>query len=412
MSAPFEAAHQAGSFVELVTTPRNAAVITMGMTALYAFWDFTLPGELVVATLYASSVVASGWTRSMRFLWGTALVCVALTFAGLGFGPKPSEGLLQAFYINRSFVALGLVLIAALVHQRLQMVERIEHVRDTEIEQNRKLIEAKAMLRRANDELESRVVREFDRRIAAEQELRQAQKMEAIGQLAGGIAHDFNNILSVIIANAEMIRARLPEGDRNRRLAENALMGAKQGASFTKQLLAFARRHPFDPEVIDIDSAISDAVALARHVMPPRIELSPKADGGVWPTYADHTNLQSALLNLMINARDAMPDGGCIAVCARNTTFEADNSDLARGDYVRLSVQDTGCGMTSEVIAHAFEPFFTTKGPGMGTGLGLSMVYGFAKQCGGAARIESVEGRGTTVHLYLPRAGLAGSLGQ
>ena len=146
-------------------------------------------------------------------------------------------------------------------------------------------------------------------------------------------------------------------------------MGAKQGASFTKQLLAFARRQPFDPEVIEIDSAIDDVIALARHVMPPRIELSPEIEGGIWPSYADRANLQSTLLNLMINARDAMPDGGRITIYAGNTTFEAGNPDLVRGDYVGLSVQDTGCGMTPQVIARAFEPFFTTKGPGMGTGL-------------------------------------------
>ena len=403
MPERFWTLNHADLLAESMTPQRRAAVLAVAMTAFCTFLDFTVPGEFTVAILYASSVVASGWTGSARFVWGTTLACIALTYSGLAFGPQPPEGLLPAFYINRSLVALGLLLIAVLVQQRQQMIYRIEHARDAEMEQNRKLTLAQAELNRARGELESRVVTEVDRRMKAEQELQQVQKIEAIGQLAGGIAHDFNNILAIIIGNLEMIRTRLPEGDSCRRLAENGLMGAKQGAAFTKQLLAFARRQPFDPEVIEIDRTVNDVIALARHVMPHGIELRPQFSAEIWRVYVDRAGLQSALLNLMINARDAMPDGGRITVSGENTVVGPDNVDLTGGSYVRLSVLDTGCGMTPEVVARAFEPFFTTKNPGRGTGLGLSMVHGFVSQCGGAVRIDSAPGRGTGVHLYLPR---------
>ena len=393
-----------GPLSEFLLAPRHASVLTFALTALYALLDFWVPGALTVAILYASSVVVSGWTRSVRFLWGTTLVCLALTYSGLAFGPQPPADMLLAFYINRSFVALGLVLIAALVQERLRMIDGIEQTRDALIRQNQKLADVELQLRRAKDGLEIRVEQEVGRRLKAEQELQQVQKLESIGQLAGGIAHDFNNILSTVIGNVEMIRARLPEDDRCRRFAENALLGAKQGASFTKQLLAFARSQPLEPEVVEIDSAVDEVITLARHVMPPVVELSCELKLDVWRTYVDRSALQSALLNLMINARDAMPDGGRITFSDRNVVLGPDNLDVAGGDYVRLTVGDTGCGMTSEVMARAFEPFFTTKASGKGTGLGLSMVHGFAKQCGGTVRIESGLGRGTDVHLYLPRS--------
>jgi signal transduction histidine kinase len=272
-----------------------------------------------------------------------------------------------------------------------------------ELSQNQKLFEAHEALRRMNEELEERVRQEVHRRIEIERALYQSQKMEAIGQLAGGIAHDFNNMLTAVMANVEMIRVRCTEGDPCRRLAENALLGAKQAASFTKQLLGFARRQEMEPETVEVTAALNDVVSLARHVLPDRIALSTEAGAEMWRIYADPAQLESALLNLVINARDAMPDGGRITMAAQNVTFGSDVPELARGDYVRLSVIDTGCGMTPEVLARAFEPLFTTKAAGKGTGLGLSMAYGFAKQSGGVARIESAPGRGTAVHIYLPR---------
>ncbi|HEX5279725.1 MAG TPA: ATP-binding protein [Micropepsaceae bacterium] len=381
-------------------------MLTLTMTALYAFWDFTLPGEFTVAILYASSVVAAGWARSRMFLWLIVLLSVALTYAGLAFGPSPPDGLLGAFYINRSFVAFGLFIIGAIVHQRMDAVEQAEKARDDQLSQNEKLLEAHQELRRTKDELEDRVRHEVAHRLEIERSLQQAQKMEAIGQLAGGIAHDFNNVLTTVIANLELIRARCLDSDPARRLADNALLGAKQGASFTKQLLGFARRHPMVPELAGMDRILTEIVTLAGPVMPPKIELCTETSAGIGEIFVDCAQLESALLNLVINARDAMPDGGRITLCAENISVEKSTVDFGSGDYVHLSVIDTGCGMTPEVMARAFEPMFTTKSAGKGTGLGLAMVYAFAKQCGGVARIESAAGRGTTVHLYLPRANL------
>jgi signal transduction histidine kinase len=381
---------------------QSAIVLTLAMTAAYAFADFTVPGQITVAILYASSVVASGWSHSPRFVWFTTFLSIILTYTGLAFGPQPPEGDLNDFYINRAFVAVGLIIIAAIVHQRMQMVEHIERVHDVQMLQNEQLLQAHEELGHINQKLEERVRQEVDRRIDIERSLNQAQKMEAIGQLTGGIAHDFNNMLAVIMANLTMIRARCAEADPSRRLADNALLGAQQAASFTKQLLGFARRQRVEPGVVEIKDVLDDVLSLTRHVVPNSIELSLDAGADVWHAYVDPAQLQSALLNLVINARDAMPDGGQIKIAAQNASVGA-AVDLADGDYVRLSVSDTGCGMSPEVLGHAFEPLFTTKGAGKGTGLGLSMVYGFTKKSGGIARIESAPGCGTTVDLYLPR---------
>lgn len=385
---------------------RSAVGLTFAMTAVYAFLDFSLPGEFNVAILYASSVVAAGWARSRWFLWSTTVLSVVLCYAGLAFGPVPPDGLLGAFYINRSFVAFGLLVLAAIVHQRMDAVEQAEKARDDQLSQNEKLLEAHRELRRAKDELEDRVRHEVAHRMEIERSLQQAQKMEAIGQLAGGIAHDFNNILTTLIANLEIIRARSADGDPSRRLAENALLGARQGASFTKQLLGFARKQQMTPELVGIERILTEITALARPVMPAKIELCAQTSADVGQIFVDCPQLESALLNLVINARDAMPDGGRITLSAENVTAGKGTADLDGGDYVRLSVIDTGCGMPPEVMARAFEPMFTTKPVGKGTGLGLAMVYAFAKQCGGAARIETELGHGTAVHLYLPKANL------
>lgn len=394
---------------QLLVSRRNAILLTLAMTALYAAADFSVPGQITVAILYASSVAASGWSRSPRFVWFTAVLSIALTYAGLAFGPQPPLGLLNDFYINRTFVAFGLAVIASIVHQRMQMMDEIEAARDVQLRQNQQLAQAQEELRRVNEGLEERVHQEVNRRIETERSLQQAQKMEAIGQLAGGIAHDFNNMLTAVMANLEMIRARCAETDPSRRLAQNALLGAKQAASFTKQLLGFARRQRVEPEVVEIGRVLEDFISLARHVIAQKVEISCEPGADVWQAYVDPAQLQSALLNLVINARDAMPEGGRVTISAENASVATDAADLASGNYVRLSVADTGCGMSPEVVARAFEPLFTTKAAGKGTGLGLSMVYGFAKQSGGIARIESAPGRGTTVALYLPRTNLHAS---
>ena len=383
---------------------RNAAVLTVAITALFALCDFTAPGGINVAIFYVSSVTVSGWTRSRRFLWATTGVCLLLTYAGLIIGPKPIPPMLVDLYINRSFVAASLLLIAAVVQQRMDMLDRIEETRDLQIRQNEALRDTDTRLRHLNEKLECRVNREVSRRVEAERALHQAQRMEAIGRLTGGIAHDFNNILTTIIANLERIAMSTTADDPRRRFADNALRGAERGARLIQHLLSFARRRRLEPAVIEIDRVLDEVMALARPVAGDNIELSLELGADLSPCCVDETELESAVLNLILNARDAMPAGGRITIRAGDAELHTDDADLPAGAYVRLSVADTGRGMTPDVLARAFEPFFTTKGPGKGSGLGLSAVYGFAQQSGGAARIESAPNRGTTVHLYLPQA--------
>lgn len=243
--------------------------------------------------------------------------------------------------------------------------------------------------------------------------LRQAQKMEAIGQLTGGIAHDFNNLLTVILGNNELLSDQIRDDPRQRRLLDASTAAAERGAQLTGQLLAFARRQTLEPIIADINSLINDMQDMLGRTLGETVELQTDLDPALNRAKVDPTQLQNALLNLAINARDAMPDGGRLVIETRNVELDDEavlrRTDLAAGSYVRLAVSDTGEGIAPEMLGRVFEPFFTTKEQGKGTGLGLSMVHGFAKQSGGHADIYSEPGHGTVVSLYLPNAGSVSS---
>jgi len=243
---------------------------------------------------------------------------------------------------------------------------------------------------------------------ASEQALRQSQKMEAVGQLTGGLAHDFNNLLAGISGSLELLQLRIGQG-RTANLGayiEAAQGAAKRAAALTHRLLAFSRQQTLDPKPTDINRLVAGMEELLRRTVGPQITMEVVAAGGLWNTLVDQNQLENALLNLCINARDAMPDGGRLTIETGNRWFDqrtAQERELAPGQYLSLCVSDTGHGMTPEVIRRAFDPFFTTKPIGMGTGLGLSMIHGFARQSGGQARIYSEVGQGSMVCLYLPR---------
>lgn len=255
----------------------------------------------------------------------------------------------------------------------------------------------------------AKVTRDLSEKRAIEDQLRQSQKMEAVGQLTGGLAHDFNNLLTGISGSLEMMQARIAQGritevDRYLMAAQGAV---KRAASLTHRLLAFSRRQTLDPKPTDVNRLLTDIEELVRRTVGrPGIEVEAVGASGLWTTLVDPNQLENAILNLCINARDAMPDGGKITLEASNKWLDeraARKHDLPVGQYVSVCVTDTGIGMTPEVIAKAFDPFFTTKPIGEGTGLGLSMIYGFARQSGGQVRIYSEVGQGTTMCIYLPR---------
>ncbi len=247
------------------------------------------------------------------------------------------------------------------------------------------------------------------RRIAdLNDKLRQSQKMEAVGQLTGGIAHDFNNLLAGILGSLEMMQIRVGQGrsgDLDRYIGV-ATTSANRAASLTSRLLAFSRRQTLDPQSVDVNRLTTSMEDLIRRTVGPTIRVETMILGGLWKTLCDANQLENALLNLAINARDAMPEGGHLTIEAANVTLDepyANRHETTPGQYVTVSVTDTGCGMTADIVSRVFEPFFTTKPLGQGTGLGLSMVYGFVKQSNGHTRIHSEVGRGTTLRLYLPR---------
>jgi PAS domain S-box-containing protein len=242
----------------------------------------------------------------------------------------------------------------------------------------------------------------------AEEQLRQAQKMEAVGQLTGGLAHDFNNLLAAISGSLEMLEVRLSQGRTGdyERYMSAAKNSAKRAAALTHRLLAFSRRQTLDPKPTNANRLVNGLEELIRRTIGPQVTLEVVGAAALWATFVDAGQLENALINLCINARDAMPDGGRLTIETANRWIDSRGGrehDLAPGQYVSLCVSDTGTGMTPEVVARAFDPFYTTKPIGQGTGLGLSMVYGFAKQSGGQVRIYSELGKGTMVCIYLPR---------
>ena len=243
----------------------------------------------------------------------------------------------------------------------------------------------------------------------AETQLRQAQKMEAVGHLTGGVAHDFNNLLMVILGNLELAVQALGSRDliRAQRKVEVAQGGAQRAAALTQRLLAFSRRQNLDPQPVDANKIVTSMSELLRHSIGSGIELETVLAGDLWEAVVDSNQLENALLNLAINARDAMPAGGKVTVETANTVLDAayaaSHDEVTAGQYVQVALTDCGTGMTPDEAARAFEPFFTTKGVGRGSGLGLSQVFGFIKQSSGHVKINSVLGAGTTVKLYLPR---------
>jgi signal transduction histidine kinase len=267
---------------------------------------------------------------------------------------------------------------------------------------------AETAIQNLNETLEARITEAIVERKQAEEALRQSQKMEAVGQLTGGIAHDFNNLLTGIIGSLELLETRLRQGRTSdlQRYVAVAQGASKRAAALTHRLLAFSRRQTLDAKPTDVNRLVMGIEELIRRTVGPQITLEVVTAVGLWPALIDASQLESALLNLCINARDAMPDGGRITIETANKWLDdrtASERDLPPGQYLSICVTDNGTGMTPDVIARAFDPFFTTKPLGQGTGLGLSMVYGFVRQSGGQVRIYSEVGSGTTMCLYLPR---------
>lgn len=267
---------------------------------------------------------------------------------------------------------------------------------------------ADARLRELNEQLEARVRAEVAERMRVEDALRQSRKMEAVGQLSGGIAHDFNNMLATVIGPLDLLALRIGDSDaRAVRYIEMALDGAQRAAQLTQRLLAFSRQQPLQPVALDVNHLVAGMTDLLVHSLGSSVILETVLGGGQWWTHADANQLENVILNLAVNARDAMPGGGRLQLQTSNCQIDlaavAEHGGIPTGDYVRIAVTDTGSGMPADVMARAFDPFFTTKPVGQGTGLGLSQVYGFVQQSNGHVRLQSAPGAGTTVVIYLPR---------
>jgi PAS domain S-box-containing protein len=326
---------------------------------------------------------------------------------GLFFGhPEPGR-----FTERHERMVIGLAAQAAIAVDKARLYQAAQR----EISERRI---AEERLRDLNETLEQRVEAEVAERAKAEEALRQAQKMEAVGQLTGGIAHDFNNLLTVVTGNIDMANRALAAAGvtdaRTRRALDSAFKGAERAAALTQRLLAFSRRQPLAPKPLDVDKLVISMSDLLNRALGETVELEIVTSPGLWRVEADPNQLESAILNLALNARDAMPRGGHLTIESTNArldeAYAAQHAEVAPGQYVVVAVTDTGSGMSKETAARVFEPFYTTKEVGKGTGLGLSMVYGFVKQSGGHVKVYSEEGLGTTVKLYFPRLFSEGAL--
>ena len=365
------------------------------------------PGGLYVGIGLTKSAAFAVVDRATRT--GAVMISAGLVLA-----------LLAAWLGGRRFISrpIGRLVEAASYWRRGEFAVRVEKRGGGEVALLAEAFNDMAAALAANQQENAALLADLERRVAertraleqeveerrkAEDALVQAQKMEAIGQLTGGIAHDFNNLLTAVIGNLELARDRMAGGEvRLAPLIGGALRAAERGARLTQGLLAFARRQHLAPEALDPAALIDGVRDLLSRSIGPEIRLGIAVGPAAWPVRADRNQLELALLNLVVNARDAMPFGGSIVISAHNRTLEAADDALPRGDYVVIEVADTGAGMSEEVAAHVFEPFFTTKETGKGSGLGLSMVQGFAVQSGGTVRLRSAPGEGTTVEIRVP----------
>jgi signal transduction histidine kinase/ActR/RegA family two-component response regulator len=326
-------------------------------------------------------------------------------------GSRSIEELVNVTILERplhpaSLVSAARSALRGRLRQRLaaRHLEELERARG-ELRELADTLEAKVQertrdLAAAND----RLTAEIAERERAEARLLQAQKMEAVGQLTGGIAHDFNNLLTAVVGSLDLLLRRTDD-EKLRRLAGNALQAAERGAQLTSQLLSFSRRQRLSPTPVQPNDVVSGMGDMLARTIGPHVRVETRLDPSLWKALADPTQLEVMILNLAINARDAMPGGGRLTISTGNVEEVPAGlaAELTPGEYVAIAVSDTGCGMTPAVLARAFEPFFTTKAQGKGTGLGLSQLYGFARQSGGTVRIDSREGEGTKVTIYLPR---------
>ncbi|MCG6122538.1 MAG: PAS domain S-box protein [Microvirga sp.] len=336
-----------------------------------------------------------------------------------------SEGLREIFGHEPTSEETGATFLRARVHaddvERVGAAhERLQSGQDSVLHEKYRLqradggwttVEDRAFVVRDDEGRVTRVlgsITDVSERLLLEERLLQAQKMESVGQLTGGVAHDFNNLLTVILGNGEILSDELFDQPKLRSLADMITSAAMRGAEFTNRLLAFSRKQPLEPRVIDVSVLIRGMEGLLRRTLPEDIDIEIIRSGGLWKTEVDPGQLESALLNLAVNARDAMPDGGALTIETANAALDDDYAaghvDVAAGQYVMIIVTDTGCGIPPDALGRIFEPFFTTKQVGIGTGLGLSMVYGFVKQSGGHIRVYSELGEGTCFKLYFPRS--------
>jgi signal transduction histidine kinase len=337
-------------FVTLVIGGMSAGAVVTSSPHLPTFLAFLLSATLPMAILFFGQGTATGSALGAMVL----VFAVALSFAGR--------------HLNRFFTET--------IRLRLELNE-------------------------ANLRLQA----EIAEREATEAALRQAQKLEAIGQLTGGIAHDFNNLLTIVSGNLTLAIGRTAKNSASLPLLQSALQAAERGGTLIQRLLAFARKQHLEPQPVDVRHLLTGIEELLRRTLGDRTHLTIVRDAALGPARVDANQLELAILNLTINARDAMPGGGTLRIDLRNRRASQNSSpELPRGDYVVISIADTGAGMDEATLARAFEPFFTTKEIGSGSGLGLSMVQGFAAQSGGTVRIRSKPGEGTTVELWLPRA--------
>lgn len=294
-------------------------------------------------------------------------------------------------------------LLRAKVRVFAELYRKTRQLEALNAELERRVDERTAELARTNADLERRVEERTREREAALAQVHEMQKVESLGQLTGGVAHDFNNLLMAVLGNLEILRKQLPEQEKQLRLIDGAIQAAERGATLTKRLLAFARRQELRPETVDVPDLVENMVEMLGRSLGPTVQIAMDFESNVPPTQVDPNQLELAILNLALNARDAMPRGGKLSISARRAVVaEGEIPGLSAGAYVCVSESDTGSGMDEATLKRATEPFFTTKGTGQGTGLGLSMVDGLVAQSGGAMRIHSALGVGTTVELWLP----------